>query len=166
MTSEATATAVVRAAGSTFEFSPHNCFACGTLNTHGMQLELHIEPGRSWTELTLEPRFEGWEGIAHGGIVCTVLDEVMAWAPSSDDAWAVTAEMTIRYRSPATPGEELRAIGRVVGQRRRIYTVTGEVRGADGRVIAEGSGKYLGAAPSDKVALKERYGVVTGTGGE
>jgi len=44
--------------------------------------------------------------------------------------------------------------------------VTGEVRGADGRVIAEGSGKYLGAAPSDKVALKERYGVVTGTGGE
>ena len=59
---------------------PHHCFACGTLNIHGLHLELHVEDGRCWTELTLPERFEGWEGIAHGGIVCTILDEVMAWA--------------------------------------------------------------------------------------
>ena len=66
---------------SRFEFAPHQCFACGTLNTSGMGLMLHVEPGRSRVELTLEPRFQGWDGIAHGGIVCTILDEVMAWAP-------------------------------------------------------------------------------------
>ena len=67
--------------------SPHNCFACGTLNAHGLHLVFHVEQGRSWTELTLDRAFEGWEGIAHGGIVCTILDEVMAWALVGADNW-------------------------------------------------------------------------------
>ena len=157
---------VVAEDGRRYAFADHHCFACGGTNPIGMRLKIEIGHGVARTTWVAGHDFVGWSDKIHGGIIATLLDEVMAWAPSSDDAWAVTAEMTIRYRSPATPGEELRAIGRVVGQRRRIYTVTGEVRGADGRVIAEGSGKYLGAAPSDKVALKERYGVVTGTGGE
>jgi hypothetical protein len=53
----------------------------------------------------------------------------------------------------------------VVERRRRIYEVRGEVRGADGRLVAEGRGRYLGATPSDKAALKDRYGM-TGVGGE
>ena len=39
-----------------FEVAPHRCFACGTLNTQGMGLVLHVEPSRAWTQLTLEPR--------------------------------------------------------------------------------------------------------------
>ena len=62
-----------------FEVADHRCFACGSLNEHGIRLVLHVERGRSWTELELEPQFEGWAGIAHGGILCTILDEVMAW---------------------------------------------------------------------------------------
>ena len=90
----------------------------------------------------------------------------MAWAPSSYDSWAVTAEMTVRYRSPATPGEELTATGRVAERRRRIFEVMGEVRGADDRLIAEGRGRYLGASPSEKAELKDRYGLTPGTAGE
>ena len=41
---------------------------------------LHAGGGRCWVELDLDRPFEGWEGIAHGGIMCTILDEVMAWA--------------------------------------------------------------------------------------
>ena len=39
-----------------FEIAPHHCFACGTLNTHGLHLDLHVERGRSWVELTYEER--------------------------------------------------------------------------------------------------------------
>ena len=157
---------VVAEDGRRYTFADHHCFACGGTNPNGMRLRIEIGHDMARTTWVAGDDFVGWSDKIHGGIIATLLDEVMAWAPSSNDAWAVTAEMTIRYRSPAAPGEELRAIGRVVRQRRRIYDVTGEVRGADGRVIAEGSGKYLGAAPSDKVALKERYGVLSGTGGE
>ena len=87
------------------------------------------------------------------------LDEVMAWAPASHDSWAVTAEMNIRYRSPANPGERLTASGRVTAKRRRIYQVHGEVHGQDGRLIAEADGRFLGATPTQKAALKQRYGV-------
>ncbi len=142
-----------------FEIAPHHCFACGTLNTHGLHLDLHVERGRSWVELTYEGRFQGWDGIAHGGILATILDEVMAWAPASHDAWAVTAEMHVRFRSPANPGERLAATGRVIEKRRRIYRVDGEIRGADGRLVASATGRFLGASPTEKGSLKDRYGM-------
>ena len=67
--------------------------------------------------------------------------------------------MSIRYRSPANPGEPLTALGWVTERRRRIYQVRGEVRGEDGRLIAEAHGKFLGASPSAKADLKARYGM-------
>ncbi len=158
--------AVVAEDGRRYAFADHNCFACGRDNPIGMRL--HIELGEGTASATWTPGhdFVGWSDRVHGGIVATLLDEVMAWAPSSYDSWAVTAEMTVRYRSPATPGEALVATGRVTERRRRIYEVHGEVRGPDGRLIAEGRGRYLGASPSEKADLKARYGVEPGTGGE
>ena len=157
---------VVAADGRRYAFADHHCFACGTTNPIGMGLHIELGEGMARAAWTVGPDYVGWSDKAHGGIIATLLDEVMAWAPSSFDSWAVTAEMTVRYRSPASPGEELVAEGRVVERRRRIYEVRGEVRGPDGRLVAEGSGRYLGASPSDKAELKERYGLAPGTAGE
>ncbi|HEX6127749.1 MAG TPA: PaaI family thioesterase [Candidatus Limnocylindria bacterium] len=152
--------------GRRYAFADHRCFACGDVNPIGMRL--HIELGEGWAQTTWEPGtdFVGWEDKVHGGLLATLLDEVMAWAPSSHDAWAVTAELNIRYRSPAGPGERLEARGWVAERRRRIYRVRGEVRGADGRMVAEASGRYLGATPSQKAELKDRYGIPQATESE
>ncbi len=162
-----TSRGVIAVGGRRYAFADHHCFACGTTNPIGMGLEIELGDGEASTRWTVGADYVGWSDKVHGGIVATLLDEVMAWAPSSDDAWAVTAEMSVRYRSPASPGEQLTAVGRVVSRKRRIFEVTGEVRGEDGRLVAEGRGRYLGAAPSDKRALKERYGAeLAGTAGE
>jgi uncharacterized protein (TIGR00369 family) len=142
-----------------YAFADHNCFACGGQNPIGMQLAIELGEGTARTEWTADPRYVGWEEKIHGGILATLLDEVMAWAPSSYDSWAVTAEMHLRYRSPANPGERLLAEARVTHRRRRIYEVRGEVRGGDGRLVAEATGRFLGASPSEKRDLKERYGM-------
>jgi uncharacterized protein (TIGR00369 family) len=131
-----------------------------------MGLQIELLEGEARASWTVGPDYVGWSDKVHGGIVATLLDEVMAWAPSSFDSWAVTAEMNVRFRSAAAPGEALSARGWVTGRRRRIYEVAGEVRGPDGRLVAEGSGRYLGATPSEKAALKDRYGVRPGVGGE
>jgi uncharacterized protein (TIGR00369 family) len=157
---------VVAPDGRRYAFADHNCFACGETNPIGMRLHIELGDGLARTTWVVGDDYVGWSDKAHGGIIATLLDEVMAWAPSSFDSWAVTAEMTVRYRSPATPGEELRAEGRVVERRRRIYEVRGEVHGADGRLVAQGRGRYLGASPSDKAALKDRYGMAPGVGAE
>jgi uncharacterized protein (TIGR00369 family) len=158
--------AIVDAEGRRYAFADHHCFACGGSNPIGMRLHIELSDGAARTEWVVGDDYVGWSDKLHGGIIATLLDEVMAWAPSSFDSWAVTAEMTVRYRASASPGERLTASGRVAKRRRRIYEVVGEVRGPDGRLIAEGRGRYLGATPSEKAALKDRYGSPPGTRGE
>ncbi len=145
--------------GRRYAFADHNCFACGGSNPHGMHLLIELGEGSAAAEWTPGPDDVGWEDKVHGGLLATLLDEVMAWAPSSFDSWAVTAEMTIRFRSPANPGEMLAARGWVTGRRRRIYQVSGKVHGSDGRLVAEAHGRFLGASPTQKAALKQRYGM-------
>jgi uncharacterized protein (TIGR00369 family) len=158
--------AIVADDGRRYAFADHNCFACGRANPIGMRLHIVLGDGSARTSWTPGDDFVGWSDKVHGGIIATLLDEVMAWAPSSFDSWAVTAEMNVRFRSPALPGERLDAEGSVVKRRRRIYEVVGEVLGADGRVIAEGRGRYLGATPTQKADLKARYGMAPGVGAE
>ena len=142
-----------------FEFSPHHCFGCGTLNTHGLQMVLHLEPARSWTELQLDRRFEGWEGVAHGGIVCTILDEVMAWALVAEDNWGVTARLTATFKKPIPIGLAIRADGWVTRSRRRLVETAGHiVDSATGVELATAVGTYVAADAARKQLLRERYG--------
>jgi acyl-coenzyme A thioesterase PaaI-like protein len=142
-----------------FEFEPHNCFACGSLNAHGLQLELHLEPGRSWTEFQLDRRFEGWEGVAHGGILCTILDEVMAWALIAEDNWGVTARMQVAFKRPVAVGTPIRADGWVTRSRRRLTeTASRIVDAGTGAELATAEGTYFAADAAQKQRLRERYG--------
>ena len=145
--------------GEAFEFVPHNCFACGTLNEHGLGLQIHVEPGRSWTELELEPRFEGWEGIAHGGILWTILDEVMAWALVAEDNWGVTARMTVDFKKPASVGTRIRADGWVTRSRRRLVDTAARIVDTEsGTELATATGVYVAADDARKRELQRRYG--------
>ncbi|MFL5643122.1 MAG: PaaI family thioesterase [Chloroflexota bacterium] len=162
MTSEATRT-VARPAIETpagrFEFAPHNCFACGTLNAGGLGLDLHVEPGRSWVDLSLDSRFEGWEGVIHGGILCTILDEVMAWALVGEDNWGVTARMAVDFRRPVTVGTPIHAEGWITRSRRRLADTAGQIVDATtGAQLATATGVYLAANDDRKRDLRERYG--------
>jgi acyl-coenzyme A thioesterase PaaI-like protein len=141
-----------------FEFEPHNCFACGSLNANGLQLDLHVEPGRCWTAFTLDRRFEGWEGIAHGGILCTILDEVMAWALVGEDNWGVTARMNVAFRRPVEVGLTVRAEGWIAQARRRVVDTAARIVDADtGDELATATGVYVAASPDRKRYLRERY---------
>jgi acyl-coenzyme A thioesterase PaaI-like protein len=142
-----------------FEVSPHGCFACGTLNAHGLHLVLHVAGDTCWTELTLRRDFQGWEGIAHGGIVATILDEVMGWALASADAWGYTAKMSIEYKRPVPVGARIRGEGRLVGRRRRLLTLTGRlVNASTGEVLATAEALYVAAPEAQREELKARYG--------
>jgi len=142
-----------------FEFAPHHCFACGTLNTNGLGLMMHVEPGRSWVETSLDRRFEGWEGMAHGGIVCTILDEVMAWALVGADNWGVTARMSVEFRRPVAIGRAIRAEGWTTETRKRIVDTAGRILAVDdGILLAEATGRYVAASESRKRDLRETYG--------
>jgi uncharacterized protein (TIGR00369 family) len=149
----------VRIAGQRIDLAPHSCFACGTLNTHGLHLELHAGDGRCWVELSIPERFQGWEGIAHGGIVSTILDEVMAWAVVETDIWGVTARMSTEFKRPVPIGRPIRGEGRVTSTRRRIVEAEGVITDvATGEVLARSTATFVGAPDAKKAELKARYG--------
>lgn len=144
---------------SRFAIEPHHCFACGTLNETGMRLDLHVERGRSWVELAFEPRFQGWDGIAHGGILCTILDEVMAWALVGEDNWGLTARLNVDFKTTVVVGQDIRAEGWITRSRRRIVDTAGHVLDAKtGTVLATATGVYLAADDARKAELRRRYG--------
>ena len=148
---------------SDFRIRPHNCFACGELNEIGLHLQLNLEPDRCWTELVMPRRFEGWEGIIHGGILCTVLDEVMAWTLVVHDNWGVTARMSIDFCKPVIVGQSIRAEGWIKEARRRIQVTAGRIVDAEtGVELATAEATYVAASEARKRDLKERYGLTVG----
>ena len=148
----------VRIGGRPVRIAPHNCFACGSLNTHGLQLVLHAGDDRCWIETTLEERFQGWDGITHGGIICTLLDEVMAWALVEHDMWGVTARMQVDFKKPVPIGMPIRGEGRVTAARRRIVEAEAALYDASGTVLASATGTFVAAPDDQKREAKERYG--------
>jgi acyl-coenzyme A thioesterase PaaI-like protein len=141
-----------------FVFEPHRCFACGELNEHGLQLALHADATGCWTELTLDPAFQGWDGVAHGGILCTILDEVMAWSVIGRDTWGVTARMTVDFKRPVPVGRRLRAEGTVTDSHRRLIRTAGRLLdGETGALLATSEGTYMAAPPERLAELKARY---------
>ena len=160
MTSEARRAGAVAGPGvAPFDLVPHNCFACGTLNRHGLGLLIHVEPRRSWTELVVDEQFEGWAGMAHGGIIATILDEVMAWALVGEDNWGATARLSVDFRRPVRVGTRIRASGEIATARRRIVETTATlIQLDDGQVLASARGTYLAADPARRRELRERYG--------
>jgi acyl-coenzyme A thioesterase PaaI-like protein len=145
--------------GFQFDFAAHNCFACGTLNANGLGLVLHLEHERSWTELALDRRFEGWEGIAHGGIVSTILDEVMAWSLVASDNWGVTARLAVEFRRPVPIETAIRADGWVTRSRRRVVDTSARLIELEtGIELATATGVYVAADAARKRELQDRYG--------
>jgi acyl-coenzyme A thioesterase PaaI-like protein len=140
-----------------FELEPHNCFVCGELNVHGLHLPIRARAGVVFADLVLAADYEGWQGIAHGGIIAALLDEVMEWALFETDAWGVTAEMQVRYRAPVPIGEPIHVEGRVTGGRRRLYDTASTIVDAAGNILAEASGRYLAATAAQREALERRY---------
>jgi uncharacterized protein (TIGR00369 family) len=109
-------------------------------------LTFRIEGDTAICVTTLAPAFQGWRGVAHGGIVMSLIDEAMAYAASAVGWKGVTAECTTRFRRPIPLETALRIKGTVTWQRRNVVGVAAEIVDADGTVLASGEGKFVGKA--------------------
>lgn len=120
------------------------CVGCGADNPQGLHLEFAWDGDLMTTTWTPRPEHQGWEDTVHGGMVGLVLDEVMAQSVNRSGHLVPTAEMTVRFRRPAPVGQPLRATA-TRPEGRRLLTVRAEMRDAEGRLIAEATGKFLAA---------------------
>lgn len=149
----------------------HNCFGCGSLNAGGLHLHFYAQPdGGVWAPVTPSQSFEGYGGMVHGGIISTMLDEIMAWSLYRHQIWAVTATMSTRFRKPVEVGVPVRLVGTLLEDRGRVLQVRGEVRRErDDVLLAEATATFMRVPDAQAAAWNERYLTVpeeagTGTG--
>ena len=130
---------------------PHTpgCLVCGRSNPHGLHLSLHVDPqtGIVQTSFTPLPQHICFEGIVHGGILATVVDEAMVWAATwSGKRFCVCGEMSIRFRAGAQVGQQLQGSAQVVSARRGVIETASSIRNGD-TLVATASGKYVPISP-------------------
>ena len=120
------------------------CFACGNLNPIGLHMEVSFYDNKAFSRLALKREFQGWSEIVHGGVMATILDEIMAHAVLHYVGQAVTTSLHVTYRSPLHVGEEIEAIGYVAEQKSRAAIAKAEIRiSGNEKLIATGESKFL-----------------------
>jgi uncharacterized protein (TIGR00369 family) len=120
------------------------CFCCGPDNPDGLHLEIsYPAKGTAEASLVVDPRYAGWQGIAHGGLLSTVLDELMAHACISSGAKTVTAEMTTRFLKAVPVSTRVRITGTVTSERGRVVLTEGKLYDAGGDVAAEATARFV-----------------------
>ncbi len=124
----------------------HLCFCCGSDNERGLKLSItYPEKGAAETSLAVPTWFTGWRNMTHGGLLATLLDEIMAHACVGIAKHAVTAEITVRFHKPVETGASIRALGRVEESRGRLLLTKGWLYDAEGILVAEGSARFVTA---------------------
>lgn len=120
------------------------CFVCGKRNEDGLQLDFELvgEDGIR-TEFTPHKRFQGWKDILHGGIIATILDEVMVNVAYLRKIMAVTVKMEIRLRRPAAVGERLIFRGQILKRGAKTLDVKAWAEQESGEVVAEATGLLM-----------------------
>jgi acyl-coenzyme A thioesterase PaaI-like protein len=118
----------------------HRCFVCGKHNPDGLHLDFEVE-GSSGVRTTwiIPERFQGFAGIAHGGILATILDECMVNTVWLRGVVAVTARLEVRLLRPVRLGERVTFRAAVRRESARGFEVSSQAALDDGTLVAQGN---------------------------
>jgi uncharacterized protein (TIGR00369 family) len=121
------------------------CFGCGGANERGMQLTFEQDDAarRIRGSFRIDPAYRGSRTMVHGGIIATLLDEVMAKVSRFHKDSAVTGELTVKYLKPVPIGQDIVIEGWEVERSGRDIFREGEIRDASGVVLARGRGHFI-----------------------
>lgn len=119
------------------------CFACGPSNPIGLHLQFSLDGDTCRTTFTAGEEHQGWNGCLHGGLIATLLDEVMAQWLWRQGISAMTAEMTTRFRRMVPIGVPVIVESQQVGSRGRLWELIARVILPGGQVAAQARAKFL-----------------------
>lgn len=105
--------------------------------------------------LTLGPMLNGWRGVCHGGIVVTVLDEVLGQIPALNrvrgalpDWTTMTAYLNTKFEAPVRTderdgGKTVLVRARLARHEGRKMWIEGAMEDEKGRVLARGEALFV-----------------------
>ena len=95
--------------------SDHNCFGCSPANTSGLQMTFYTNEVAVYSNITVPDHLCGWNNLVHGGVITTIMDEIMSWAAIYLlKRVAMTKSISVDFLKPVYVGNPLKAEGRVL----------------------------------------------------
>jgi acyl-coenzyme A thioesterase PaaI-like protein len=132
--------------GNTLRSDANNCFVCGPTNQIGLHLEFRIENDICKSEFTPGEDHCGYDDVTHGGIIFSILDDVMANWVYLKGIKAFTAKVDIRYKDSLPIGTAVRLEGKCLKQRGRLTIMQGTMTRIDNdKIVAECEARFMQA---------------------
>jgi acyl-coenzyme A thioesterase PaaI-like protein len=121
-------------------------------------MEFFVEDGGLCSETIVRKEHEGWVGIAHGGIVSTILDETMSWAILYfKRIYFVTKNMEVTYVRPLKLDEKYLCRAKVIEQgdpgELKAQAV---LRSKEGEIMARSKGRFKVLSREEMKGISER----------
>ncbi|MBW2140620.1 MAG: PaaI family thioesterase [Deltaproteobacteria bacterium] len=140
----------------------HNCFACSAKNPSGLQMKFFTDEKTVFSWITVPDHLCGYNTVVHGGVVSTILDEVMGWAALYLlEKITLTKSMTVEFIKSVYVGEPLKAEGKVIDlSGKREVLLEGTLVNEQGEICARSQGSFTLLSP--KLAI--RLGVMSAEG--
>lgn len=127
------------------EGRPNTCFGCGGDNPNGLRLEFSETDDGVEVDYSVPRALQGAPGIAHGGILATLLDEALCMtAYAKLGTPVVTGELTVRYLKPVPVETPIVARGHIAEDRgRSVFIEGGLYLSASGEQLARANGRFF-----------------------
>ncbi len=130
------------------------CFGCGAQNPHGLKMKFATDGERVYSFLQVPLTLTGWDKTVHGGVLSTILDEIMGWSVIYLlRKIGMTKSITVEFKKAVSAGEPLTIVGCIrEKQSERSALMAGVIFNADEALCAEAAGQFTTMQP--KAALR------------
>jgi acyl-coenzyme A thioesterase PaaI-like protein len=124
---------------------PHHptCFGCGPDSEFGLHVVNRRVGKQVHATYTFSEKHSGAPGIAHGGTVAALVDDVCGGLLFLIREPAVTRKLEVEYLKPVLVGVEYHLVAAVERREGRKVFVTCEGRDAAGTLVFRGGGLFL-----------------------
>jgi len=121
-----------------------NCFGCHPDNPVGLQMDFYEKGNEIFSWLKVPDNLCGWNQMVHGGIITTILDEVMSrCAMFASDKLSFTKSISVDFLRPIPTGNEILTTATVSEKiKKRELKIEGHLW-LDGKKCATATGFFM-----------------------
>ena len=135
------------------------CFGCGHGNPAGVSLKMKSDGKAVYADWLPRQEHAGFSHAVHGGVIATVIDEMMAWACGVlGGKFAYSVDMNVRFHKVIEPGMLIKCIGKLEENRRgKLFLASAELKSEEA-VAASGSAKFFPLKGDQETMLQSEFG--------
>ena len=128
----------------------HNCFGCSPINTSGLQMKFYANDATVYSNLIVPDHLCGWNNLVHGGVLTTIMDEIMSWASIYLlKRIPMTKSISVDFLKPVYVGNQLKAEGMVLEKKgKHEALMDGRIYNKDEVCCARATGTFAVFSPA------------------